>query len=384
MPTWLFSQGRIDADAFLQMQTAAYRAPQKADIPDYRPPWVDKLEFRTETRDFMFDQQEYLLRLSPVSRRTRAAQSELHRHWLSRPDDRVEAVRQELSYQWHADWLILYLLEQEQVLLAEEADLLADRQILQDNQLSSLLVEASQLIKHEENISKHRWATQQNAIQLAQLNDTYRLENRPLSFEGMPTADQIGEWLLNSPVAIDLADPFAYEKTLLEKEIALEQAEDQRWLDFVQIRYQGPHEDLLTERIALSMGVNIPTPGQDKIKIEELKIEQAEYAQRTALAEEARQRRSLTNRRQLTQALSALQELQSIIGEESNRLDRLFDALSNDASQDPGILLDIRQRQLEQRQQLLEQTGAVMEAYLEYRWERGDFFAADAINMWQL
>ena len=63
------------------------------------------------------------------------------------------------------------------------------------------------------------------------------------------------------------------DQEILDTEIRLEKAEKNRIIDFLQVRYQGPREDLLQERLSVSLGIEIPSSGSRKTKIRELNIE---------------------------------------------------------------------------------------------------------------
>ena len=70
----------------------------------------------------------------------------------------------------------------------------------------------------------------------------------------------------------DLEHIFEMEK--INAEIELEKAEERRIFDYIQLRYNGPHSDLLKEKIALGIGIEFPHSSDQKLRLEELRVEQ--------------------------------------------------------------------------------------------------------------
>ena len=61
-----------------------------------------------------------------------------------------------------------------------------------------------------------------------------------ISIDGIAALLEQNEWESNI-----LADAeTAYEQEVLARELALEEAENKQVIDFMQLRYRGPHEDL--------------------------------------------------------------------------------------------------------------------------------------------
>ncbi len=70
-------------------------------------------------------------------------------------------------------------------------------------------------------------------------------------FDDMIAPDQILLQLRgDSLIALSpLLAEYHYERELIEREIALEKAEKWQLLDFLQVRYSGPHDELFEERV---------------------------------------------------------------------------------------------------------------------------------------
>lgn len=384
LPYCCIGQSPVSLEEFLAIRLNDYEATPLAVAPDFQAPWVDKLEIRTETRDFHLERQEYTFRLSPISNKVRYAQTALYKQWLQQPDKAREKAYQESMRQLHIDCLELFTNDQQLKLLKALDTILNDQLTLFQNELNSLQFDASKLLKLEKSRSDHQWQQEQLQLHQASILRQYHIPGRSVGFDAFPTVAALAEWFAQHQGNPTAQNTYAYELALLEKETALETAEQQQWLDFVQVRYQGPHRDLLTERIAFGMGIIIPNAGIDKIKMERLKIEKAELERkaRTRIAaqnDDIRQAHST-----LTVLFSSHQKLQEILEAESAQLNRLYKAVSQDTGLDPALLLDIRQRQIEQQIELLDVEIRIYQAYLNYRTAMGAYWQQPIANVWRL
>ena len=272
--TSLVSQDALDIKAWLEIRKGSLESQIRGVANNtFNPSWIRELEFRTETEDFLLDKEEYLLRYRPTMPGVRKAQSRL-----------IDVSRQE--------WDINTLKFQNDINRYLLDELFRIRKVVQDLAIQQALLE---LYKDEQKlISRLLLDGQYNTKDLIQVeadlqeisSDIHKNELRvnTLTQNGiLPATDQIIsidkltiQMATNGLQQLGRLDDVedAFEIAKIDAEIGLEKAEEKRIFDYIQLRYNGPHSDLLREKIAVGIGVEIPHSSDQKLRIEELRVEQ--------------------------------------------------------------------------------------------------------------
>jgi len=146
---------------------------------------------------------------------------------------------------------------------------------------------------------------------------------------------------------------YKLESQIIDREIEIENAGKRRILDFVQIAYSGPHDDLFNERVSISLGIELPFSGSRKTKLEQLSIEKWKIRQ------EARTQLDLRNW-ELSQDMEAL--LQSIhkwtffsllLGKNETEYEQLEKKISESQLESPELLLYKKAQQTKSKIEIL-------------------------------
>ena len=360
-PLLLPAQDTLDPGAWLQQRRQALGLDRPAG-PErtFRASWIDEIELRTETEDFDLAKEEYLFRFSPSTFRIRRAQSRL-----------VELAREEgrLSRSEFAARATRYLLEELFAIRRLQAELPLQRRLqavygdertlisglLEEGEydLQDLLQIEAQLQKieldlHDQEFALQLWA-EDGALPQTESLIAIRTIAGQLGTAPLPTGDYRDEEL---------------KRARLQTEVELEKAERNRILDFLQVRYNGPHSDLLAERLNVGLGIQLPFSGSSKLKLEELRVEQLQHEQelqQDRTLDSLRLRERLRDLRLLTgrwQQLSGQIEAQTRQWESlrSRGLDVAFDS--------PELLLFQEEALLKKRLALLELEDEIYRAYL--------------------
>ena len=74
----LYAQQEISIDGLV---AKVYQENLPSSAEEYKLPWIEELNVRSETRDWKLREQSYSLRLRPVSIRERRASSNLYNSW---------------------------------------------------------------------------------------------------------------------------------------------------------------------------------------------------------------------------------------------------------------------------------------------------------------
>ncbi len=269
-----YGQAQMSAEDFFR--NALTSGLQKKIIPGPdapRMPWLEELELRTETRDFLWREQEYTLRISPNSPLKKKAQQELLSAIRAQKDYLTNDYLCELSEQAHEQWLKLYMIDAEQEVLEELLGLLKEEQSMLELQLQNLKINESLVIDSYYKINDLEY-------QLFQLEEAQRyvksesgmIDTISLSFEGIISIQDImqrvDESALNGNAIND--QKLEAEISITEKELALEEAERRKYFDFAQVKYRGPHDDFWNERMSIGLGLKMNRSGGDRIKKYEL------------------------------------------------------------------------------------------------------------------
>jgi len=358
------------------METAAFSGPGTAPAT-VKMPWVERYELRTETRDFEVERQEYVFRLTPSTRRKVRAQEALYRHQSAAPDfDGAEAAC-DLVADRYQDWMTMFALTEELNVLDTLALVYEDRATVLDRLAAGLDFDWSKLIRLRKDRTELKIRRKTLTDRLALLQTAYGLAGRKLDFGDVVRPGRLLARVSGSSIAPVDAE-LAYELTTVARELELERAERRQFLDFAQIKYQGPHGDLPRERLSVGVGLQLPNDGNQLLKVRELELE-AEALRTEGLRDRAAATTSFADRK--TEWLTAHERYGFVAGafnEERADLARVAAQLQKKEMFDPLPLLDIRSRELRNALRLLALKNELYEDYLSLEERRGALCAATA------
>ena len=384
LPSGLSAQDTINADYFFRNVLRA-ETPENIFIENNAKfPIIEKYDFRTETDEMDFDRQEYLFRVSPSTGKKRKAQKDIYNHLISQPDFGEQEAQCALKLEAHFDWLDLFYYHQKLVLINDLEMIRRDRKGILENQIQSLQYKPQDVIENEIESSDLMLEKFELNNELDYLYRKHNFIDPIFSFEDFIAIEQLPD-ALNVETLENTANrrEDAYDLALIEKEIQLEEAESRRLFDFVQLRYRGPHSDLLEERFSVGAAFNITNSGNRKLKIEELKLEgkrlEAEMDKdQSSLSEE------LANEKILLQKDLLFYEYYSEVAQkESDYLNALADQLLLRADFNPLDILDIKERQIEHDLEKLKLAKDLYEQYLEFIYKSEKICSESSMNFLQ-
>lgn len=349
-------------------------APQR-----FRASWMDNTELRTESRDFDFAQQRYLLRLSPSTPGIVRAQSALFNTREARPDFVGMELACEESRQRHEDWLDLYLIDRELRLLTSLDSVLTDRATVLNRQSASLDFDWRDLLELKEERTELSLRQKTLLERRRLLLQPYGLNAVTLDFSTFPTVEELPLEGAGNKVADD--PEISYELALAARELELEQAEKRQYLDFIQAEYQGPHADPFAERFSIGLGFQLAGNGNRKLKIRELELEQSDLRrkqmeERTNAQEQYDRRLAL-----LRSARNLHEEMRAIFAAEAAEMEQISSNLARRQGFDPLPLLDIKSRALKNQLRLLNSTQEVLERFLNM--QEDNLCGVPSVILWQ-
>ena len=357
----------VTAEAFFSrpMLTTDRSGLVGAPQPARRMPWIEEYEFRTETRDLVPDRQEYTFRFEPSTPGLHRAQTEFSRTLENQPDLLNDELICEENERRYRDWLALFAIDRELELLDSIVIILSDRQTILNRRVGSLDFDWSSLIEVREDRTDLSARQQKLRYEREEILSIYRIAADELNFADFPGPDD----LLSSPTTDLVSDNRRgdlYDLELIERELQLEKAERGRYLNFAQIRYRGPHDEILADRISVGMGLRLSNGGSDRLKVRELEIE------RDLLEEEMRADVAALNvasssyRAFHERAVGYYRSRQSLYRAERAELRRLRDVLLQQEVPKVSLVLEVEERSIRNRLALLRLQLSITDDYLDY------------------
>ncbi len=385
LPAICLAQSPIDAEQFFVLGLSSLEGGEKPVDEQIRFPWIDRYELRTETNDFDVDKQEYTLRLSPSTARIRKAQKALYDELKNAPDLKGQEIYCDLLLRLHIDWLSLFMLNENRNILDERGMLLQDRQTLYERMAGTYEFDPEKLVKLQTEKSDFEVDSNKLALEWDYLVNKYGLQNREIDFSDFITVENLSTYLTstillgrNEASSEDLETE--HKRQLLLKEMELEKAEEKRMIDFFQLRYNGPHTDVLQEKLSIGLGFQLSNSGNKKLKLQELQIEQEELNRKSARDMQERQEKLAVLASKLQNDLQAFFYFQKIMKQELEELQKLSGKLSPDEGTSLLLLLDIEERHLAMQMKSLDKKEDLLKAYLKYLHESEKMCQSDFVN----
>lgn len=271
LPSVTTAQPSVNTQSFfgLQPQTATDGPTGPADA---KMPWFESYEFRTQTRDFDLDRQEYTFRLSPSTRAKVRAQESLYRHLGNSPDFEADDDRCRSLADRYEDWIELYFLRRQTELLEDLFRVREDEATVLRRLAGTLEVNWSEHVSNREDRTDLRVELLNTADRERYLRDRYGLGQQALDFTDLLPPAEMRRRLEAALFAA--TDPeMDHKLETVRRELELEQAEQKQYLDFAQVRYRGPHDNPARERVAVGVALKLPNSGNQKLKLRELELE---------------------------------------------------------------------------------------------------------------
>jgi len=303
---WCISTYGVFAQTTLNIQTyIKERVHQLDNIPnrnytdnDFRASWIDGMDIRTETDQFNFNRQRYLFRVSPNTPKIREAQTNLHQLNLEKADLQQTLLKRDFIEIAYEEVLTFYEAFRKLKIKEDLLIILQDKeQVWRKLSLNTTKIPAD-WIKIQQDIAQLEIAIFKEKTLL----EAWQTQGIWLNWENLLPIDSIlTELSEGSNKRFQLqAREYDVDNLIIEREEALEQAEQKKLLDFVQVEYNGPHTDDFQERVSLTVGFRLPFSSSRKLKMEEIAIEKEALQQERAVEKKLSQYKEKKRRQQLT------------------------------------------------------------------------------------
>jgi hypothetical protein len=330
-------------------------------------PWIEEIELRTETRDFDLDMQEIMVRVSPSTPQIRRAQAALLAHYRSEPDKDSADLYGDVVLNLYGDWLSLYFIERELAITDSLQLVLADRQKVLARQLGTLDIDLRELVRLETDRNDLAQKVFELELEKKALVERYGLEATAVSHRELISLDDIKANLVSAVSSQRAASDgkTQWEREGLNRELALEEAERKKVIDFIQFKYRGPSADLFREKYSLGLGFRLPTYGNRKLKVAELIHEKSMLDKEVGLDVEERAKQLVEVRSDLVLELTKAEHFFDLKNQERKHLDELENLIKNKVGFNPQIVLQIKEHHLKESLKSLEYLEDIYFDYLK-------------------
>jgi len=363
---FIVAQEEINGEAFLNNYLVDNTLSIVENSSKVRIPWIESYDFRTETHDNEFRNQEYSLRLKPNSIGKFKAQKKYSRLLSSKPNFDYLDHHCDLVKDAHEDWLDLYYIEKKLELFKELEKIHQWKKNLLDEKKSSLEFTVEDLLEFEmENSNiKATFLDLNNKREL--LLSSINMGEKSLNFDDLMSIEEL--YILSESIIAQKSlneQEDNYELNLTEKEIKLEKSERRALFDFFQFRYSGPHAQPWSERISFGIGMNLDREGNDKIKLQELRIKKEEIDFKKKLDRFEAAKKTEGVKKELEFAVVKYFQIQEIMELENKNLNELSKKILQSGMHDPNHIIEIENRIINNRIDLLKEKKDIYELFIE-------------------
>jgi len=251
-----------------------------ADFDYLKPFYIDEVQFRTETDEFDFNRQEYAVRVKPGNFKLPKLQRQLFNSYYQKSQLVQSQLKADALESAYTIWLNLNLNNQETSFFNTEKVLLKDKAKVYERQLDIPNFNILRLLGTEDNLHKTELDLLTAQIRIKNQSGilAQEFDNEISSIASDLISVKKIKSVLNNALQETVVNKFNVrilnlDQSIIDQEIALENAESQNIIDFVQLRYGGPHDDVFDEKVSISVGINLPTKSRNKLKINELKLD---------------------------------------------------------------------------------------------------------------
>lgn len=337
---------------------------------NFRPSWVEKVEVRSETDEFLLNRQEYTLRFSPVTPAIRKAQKNLIKLNNEEASLYVSELRTELMKLLLEDFVDVYELTQKQRLLAEKRLILEDQHKVAMRMIQQADFNPKKLLEIEKDQHELRIESYETELSLKTL-----LENRqnPDFQELISTQEieQILSQLILQEKSLEDDEKYVLEQEIVDAEIRMEKAEKRRILDFVQARYRGPHDNILNERVSIGLGLELPFSGSIKTKMEQLKVEKWKLEQEANMQLQLESIELSKSAEELRRSIQTWRFAEKMFQESLKEFQQIENSSIESEWKSPELLLYKKAQQVERKLDLLNLEKNIYKQYIDLLQEAG-------------
>lgn len=375
--TLILAQNSISSTTFLSgatVQKTVQAATNKLAVQinqDSELPWLQELEIRTETNDFLWKQQEYVLRVQPNTKRQRNAQRNHHQALMDLSKTEQELVLKKALFTRY-EWIIEWLKIEQSIKDKLELQLIYDDKLtIAKQSINNLNFDVTDFVKAEEDVLENQLKIKALEIKKNQLLNTFQyLTNGKNSFvfdkNTMISINQIRNKM--TVQSLDSLNSLALERRknkidILDKEAEIERSEIYNPINYAQVKAGGNGENF-REFVSFGVGIKLPLKGDKKMDLNELDLEKFEASNEYIILKEKlvyEQQQLVT---EMNQILVQKQFLQKQL--DNSQTVFILERLLKTDDSNPVDILDLKEIIIKKEQKIKQFDFQMFTIYLEW------------------
>ncbi len=327
---------------------------------NFQASWIDGMDIRTETDEFNFNRQRYLFRVSPNTPKIRQAQTNLHQLYLKKADLQQTLLKKDFIEIAYDEVLTFYETFRKLKIKEELLIILQDKERVWSKLTFADDKTPSDWIKVQQDITQLEVAIFKETALL----QSWQAKGLWLNWENLLPIDSILN-RLDKPSINQFqfqAREYDVDNLIIEREEDIEQAEQKKLLDFVQIEYNGPHTEALQEKISLTAGFQLPFSSGRKLKMEEIAIEKEVLQQERLVEKQLSKYKEKERKSELRLLIAEWAYAKDKFAQQGQKMIDFAQQLDNS----PLLLLLQKETNAERALDILKLEIAIYEAYIDY------------------
>lgn len=374
--TAIFAQNNISLflSSANQQKTVQF-ANQQVEVQagqDVNLPWLQKFEFRTETNDFIWTQQEYAIRATPNTKRQRNAQQSYHQAIgeLSKTEQEIVLKNALFNrYEWLVKWLEIEQKISDKAalkLIYEDKLTVLKRSVSDlDFKIKDLITAEEELLEIETDILTLKAEQRQLSMAFQYLtgnNNMLELDKNLIL-----TTKQILNKMNLLP--LDSLNDLSLERLknrieILDKETEIELSKINNPISYLQLKAGGNNNETFQEFVSVGVGVQLPLKGDKKLDLNELALEKlAESGEYFILKEKLEHRQ-----KEIIATVNALIMEQDFLDRQLKNSQAVFvlSKLLETADANPLDILDLKELILKKEQKIKQIDFEILKNYVDW------------------
>jgi hypothetical protein len=341
-------------------------------------PFIEKMEFRTETDRLLTSRQEFLARTSFNGFRQKKAENDKFIQLVKWKSGKMNEVRNEMFSDRYFDIIDVLYQEEKRIISLDLLSHFAKKEkIYEELMINGLSADLSDYIKIKVSILEDKAKIQDAEIEIENRKKKLGLDSSTV----FDTSDVIGIDQVASMISTLAPDfekhsflmDFDAEGEYLQSELLAEKAEVGKIIDFVQVKYTVRDDLLLQNRFSVGVGFLIPWRGSSGLKQSETRLKQ-----NILLAEKGVKKLELQSdferlKNSFQQKYTQYNMLQDVINDAGVK--KLKDQVIASGRLDPLEVIEFEKPDIELRLKLCNIKHELLELYIQILSSAGDLFS---------
>lgn len=332
----------------------------ESEIIPFKAPVIRRWDFRMDTDEFKFDRQEYQIRGNVSSRAIRKYQNQMYEGYAEELNfERAKSYKVDAEEIYNR-WLQSYFAAKEGALKKEMLPYLDDQILMLKKVDPNGELSLYDYLDKQKELDLLKWDISKKDKILEALKPEL---GQTIGVESIVSFVEAVNLKLNLSYPNYEADQLDIKR--IETEYNLEEAEAAQILDFFRVSYNGPHTNLLEERLSVGVALNFRRSEKRELDLVELKFEKQMEEEQIAQRQYEYQLDVAKSLYEFRNAVDVYYSFQQVL----QRLDEQYAIVESQnpvSKRDIIKWLDLKREYLASKEKLVQLEKDVFDAYLDW------------------